>query len=421
MGRPTRGWPSATRIVYPRSTVAGSTRSARNAAIAPRTAGGAARLPEHASGVEHDGDDPRRSRDATSGRRRARERRSPGARAARCRGPGTRRCASHGLPRGPPGAWLPAVLGWSRSRRPASSRARSTLSSREKSTVGAASTSWSRPSSRLMTFVTRATGIPRGNHRPLPLVTSRSPISDLVARVDHLDLAAVARRVARPADEPARARALVLDVDPEGGVDRELHVHRVARDVQDRADHAVGRDDRHVRPDVARALVEHDARDAEELGEVLADHLRAHRVARASSPSAEGGAAAGGSRPAPARASAPARAGARCRRRGARCPASRRPGTRSRPRRRRRRARASPRRPRSARRRAGCTGSSALWFSGDFMFALSTKNGNARRSDDDARRRGSRLSGGRHERALLRRRRRAPGPQAIVTSLRSSM
>ena len=105
---------------------------------------------------------------------------------------------------------------------------------------------------------------------------------DLVARVDHLDLARVARRVAGAAHEAARVRALVLDVDAERRVDRELHVDRVARDVEHRADDAVGRDDRHVRPDVARAAVEDDARDAEELGEVLADDLRADGVARQS-------------------------------------------------------------------------------------------------------------------------------------------
>ena len=35
-----------------------------------------------------------------------------------------------------------------------------------------------------------------------------------------------------------------------------------------------------MRADVARAAVEDDARDAEELGEVLADHLGAHEIAR---------------------------------------------------------------------------------------------------------------------------------------------
>ena len=128
-----------------------------------------------------------------------------------------------------------------------------------------------------MTFVTRATGIPRGN---AALAARHEEIADfhVVARVDHLDLAAVARRIASPADEPARACALVLDVDPEGGVDRELYVHRISRDMKHGADHAVGRDDGHVRPDVARALVEHDPSDAKELGEVLSDHPRAHRV-----------------------------------------------------------------------------------------------------------------------------------------------
>ena len=121
---------------------------------------------------------------------------------------------------------------------------------------------------------------------PLALAAGDEQVADLdlVARVDHLDLARVARRIARAAHEAARVRALVLDVDAERRVDGELHVHRVARDVQHGADDAVGRDHGHVRPDVARALVEHDARDAEELGEVLADDLRAdgrlgHRVA----------------------------------------------------------------------------------------------------------------------------------------------
>ena len=142
----------------------------------------------------------------------------------------------------------------------------STSSRREKSTVGAASTSWSRPSSRLITFVTRATGSPP--REPLPLAARHEKIADLdlVARVDHLDLAGVALRVARAADEAARVGALVLDVDAERRVDRELHVHRVARDVEHLADDAVRRDDRHVRADVARPPVEDDARDAEELG-----------------------------------------------------------------------------------------------------------------------------------------------------------
>ena len=162
-------------------------------------------------------------------------------------------------------------------------RRMSTSSRREKSTVGAASTSWSRPSSRLTTLVTRATGMPA--REPASLAARDEEIADLhlVARVDHLDLARVARRVARAAHEAARVRALVLDVDAERRVDRELDVDRVARDVEHRADDAVGRDDRHVRPHVARALVEHDARDAEELGEVLADDLRADRLAGASS------------------------------------------------------------------------------------------------------------------------------------------
>src|SRR5580698_90153 len=115
---------------------------------------------------------------------------------------------------------------------------------------------------------------------PAALAARHQEIADLdvVARVDHLDLAAVARRVSGAADEASRPRALVLHVDPEGGVHGELDVDRVAGDVQHRADDAVGRDDRHVRAHVARSLVEHDAGDAEELREVLADDLRADRV-----------------------------------------------------------------------------------------------------------------------------------------------
>src|ERR1019366_1691962 len=93
---------------------------------------------------------------------------------------------------------------------------------------------------------------------PSSLAAGHEEIADLdvVARVDHLDFAAVAGGVSGPADEAAGARPLVFDVDAEGRVDRELHVDRVACDVEDRADHAVRGDDRHVRPDVARALVE---------------------------------------------------------------------------------------------------------------------------------------------------------------------
>ena len=73
-------------------------------------------------------------------------------------------------------------------------------------------------------------------------------------------------------------RPLVLDVDAEGRVHRELDVDRVLGHVQHGPDDAVGRDDRHVRPHVARPRIEHDTCHPKELGEVLADHLRAHRV-----------------------------------------------------------------------------------------------------------------------------------------------
>src|SRR5438445_2487854 len=62
---------------------------------------------------------------------------------------------------------------------------------------------------------------------------------DEIARVDCFDVARVARRVARAAHEAARFGALVLDVDDERRVDRELYVGFVARDVEDHADDAV--------------------------------------------------------------------------------------------------------------------------------------------------------------------------------------
>src|SRR5689334_21818305 len=65
---------------------------------------------------------------------------------------------------------------------------------------------------------------------PLPFAARHEEITDfdLVARVDHLDLARIALRIAGAAHEAARVRALVLHVDPEGGVDAEPHVDRVA-------------------------------------------------------------------------------------------------------------------------------------------------------------------------------------------------
>ena len=125
----------------------------------------------------------------------------------------------------------------------------------------------------------RDAGDGQSAREPFPLAARHEEIAELdfVARVDHFDFAAVAGRVSGAAVDEGRGRA-------SAGLrrrcrrlrhDRELHVDRVARDVQDRADHAVRGDDGHVRPDVARALVEDHARHAKELGEVLADDLRA--------------------------------------------------------------------------------------------------------------------------------------------------
>src|SRR5262249_24517784 len=102
---------------------------------------------------------------------------------------------------------------------------------------------------------------------------------DLVAGVDHLDLAGVARGIARSAYETPRVREHVLDIDPKLRVDGELQVDRIGRDPDDRADNAVGRNYRHVRSDLVRAPVEHHARHAEEWRHLFADDHRAYGVA----------------------------------------------------------------------------------------------------------------------------------------------
>src|SRR5262249_46351942 len=116
---------------------------------------------------------------------------------------------------------------------------------------------------------------------PLALAARDKQVSDLhlVARVDHLDLARIARRIPCPTYEPPRVRALVFHVPTAGGVDRELHVDRVAGDISHRSDHAIGRDDGHVLANVSRAAIEHDARDAKEFGDVFSGDLRAHGLA----------------------------------------------------------------------------------------------------------------------------------------------
>src|SRR4029077_462878 len=90
---------------------------------------------------------------------------------------------------------------------------------------------------------------------PPALAASHEKIPDLhvVTRVDHLDLATVARRISRSSDEAPRARPFIFHVHAERRVDRELDIHGVACDVKDRANHPVGRDDGHMGPHIARA------------------------------------------------------------------------------------------------------------------------------------------------------------------------
>lgn len=103
---------------------------------------------------------------------------------------------------------------------------------------------------------------------------------DLVGALHELDAEIVFVELAFAANEAARAGALDDDVDPEVGVDDELHVDGVARHALDGADDAAERDDRHVALDVAAAAIDREPIDPEILGDLLADDLRGEDVAR---------------------------------------------------------------------------------------------------------------------------------------------
>jgi hypothetical protein len=101
---------------------------------------------------------------------------------------------------------------------------------------------------------------------------------DLVGALHVLHVARVFALVAGAAGEAARPGALHDHVDAAARVDDQAHVDGVARALQRRPHHAVGREHGQVGPDVAVLAIERHARDAEELVGVLADHLRAHHV-----------------------------------------------------------------------------------------------------------------------------------------------